>query len=170
MVYNRGLGKGRIQIGPAAAIPGPIHAMEINLVPDLSLLAVLAIFIATYIVVSRFFVRPVVAVIESREHETRGALEVYEAAMARFNEATAKMEERLHIAKREAGEVRERFRAAAAEHRAALVARTNAEAETMVSEAETQLSRDVAVAREKIVHDSESLARLAAERILGRPV
>jgi len=136
MVYNRGLGKGRIQIGPAAAIPGPIHAMEINLVPDLSLLAVLAIFIATYIVVSRFFVRPVVAVIESREHETRGALEVYEAAMARFNEATAKMEERLHIAKREAGEVRERFRAAAAEHRSALVARTNAEAETMVSEAE----------------------------------
>ena len=144
--------------------------MEINLVPDLSLLAVLAIFIATYIVVSRFFVRPVVAVIESREHETRGALEVYEAAMSRFNEATAKMEERLHIAKREAGEIRERFRAEAGAHRSELVARTNAEAETMVSEADAQLTRDVAVARDKIVRDSESLARLAAERILGRPV
>jgi F0F1-type ATP synthase membrane subunit b/b' len=142
----------------------------INLVPDLSLLAIMAIFIATYFVVSRFLVHPVMAVIESREHETQGALEVYEAAMARFNEATAKMEERLHIAKREAGDVRDRFRAEAAAHRAALLEKTNAEAENAVSEADAQLTRDVATAREKIVHDSESLARLAAERILGRPV
>lgn len=142
----------------------------IKLVPDLSLLAVMAIFIATYFVVSRFLVRPVMAVIESREHETQGALEVYEAAMARFNEATAKMEERLHVAKREAGDVRERFRAEAAAHRNSLLEKTNAEAETMVSAADTQLTRDVAAARETIVRDSESLARLAAERILGRPV
>jgi len=142
----------------------------INLVPDLSLLAIMAIFIATYFVVSRFLVRPVMAVIESREHETQSALEIYEAAMARFNEATAKMEEQLHIAKRQAGDVRERFRAEAAAHRAALLERTNAEAEKVVSEADAQLTGDVAVARDKIVRDSESLARLAAERILGRPV
>jgi F-type H+-transporting ATPase subunit b len=142
----------------------------IKLVPDLSLLAVMAIFIATYFVVSRFLVRPIMAVIESREHETQGALEVYEAAMARFNEATAKMEERLHVAKREAGDVRERFRAEAAAHRNSLLEKTNAEAETLVSAADTQLTHDVAAARETIVRDSESLARLAAERILGRPV
>lgn len=142
----------------------------INLVPDLSLLAIMAIFIATYIVVTRFFVRPVMAVIASREHETQSALELYEAAMARFNEATAKMEERLHIAKREAGDIRERFRTEAAADRATLVQRTSAEAEKAVAEAGAQLTRDVGVAREKIVHDSESLARLAAERILGRPV
>jgi F-type H+-transporting ATPase subunit b len=142
----------------------------INLVPDLSLLAIMAIFIATYFVVSRFLVRPVMAVIESREHETQSALEIYEAAMARFNEATAKMEERLHVAKRQAGDVRERFRAEAAAHRAALLEQTNAEAEKVVSEADAQLTGDVAVARDKIVRDSESLARLAAERILGRPV
>jgi F-type H+-transporting ATPase subunit b len=142
----------------------------INLVPDLSLFAVMVIFIATYFVVSRFLVRPVMAVIESREHETQGALEVYEAAMARFNEATAKMEERLHIAKREAGDVRDRFRAEAAAHRSALIEKTSAEAEKILSEADAQLTRDVAAARETIVRDSESLARLAAERILGRPV
>ena len=142
----------------------------INLVPDLSLLAVMAIFLATTFVVTRFFVRPVMAVIESREHETQGALEVYEAAMARFNEATAKMEERLHVAKREAADVRERFRAEAGAQRSALLETTNAEAEKIVAETDVQLTRDVAVAREKIVRDSESLARLAAERILGRPV
>ena len=144
--------------------------MEINLVPDLSLLAVMAIFIATYVVVKIFFVRPILAIIDAREHENRGALEVYEAAMARFNEATAKMEERLHLARREAGDVRERFRAEAAAHRQALIDKTNAEAETIITEADAQLSRDVAAAREKIVRESESLARLAAERILGRAV
>jgi len=144
--------------------------MQINLVPDLSLLAVMAIFFATYFVVSRFFVRPIVAVLDSREHETQSALELYEAAMGRFNEAAAKMEERLHIAKREAGDLRERFRAEAAAHRQSLIEKTNAEAETVVKDADAQLTRDVTVAREKIVRESEALARLAAERILGRPV
>ena len=144
--------------------------MQINLVPDLSLLAVMAIFIATSIVVRRFFVRPILAVIESREHETRGALEVYEAAMARFREATAKMEEQLHIAKRQAGDVRDRYRAEAAAYRAARLNETNTAANKMITEADAQLDRDVAAAREKIVRESESLAHLAAERILGRPV
>jgi len=144
--------------------------MQINLVPDLSLLAVLAIFIATYVVVRNFFVRPILAVIESREHEQRGALEVYEAAMARFNEATAKMEEQLHVAKRQAGDVRERYRAEAASYRNAKIEETTTAASSMINEADEQLGRDVAAAREKIVRESESLARLAAERILGRPV
>jgi len=144
--------------------------MQINLVPDLSLLAVLAIFIATSIVVRRFFVRPILAIIESREHEQRGALEVYETAMARFNEATAKMEEQLHIAKRQAGEVRERYRSEAASYRTSKVDETNAAASAMIAETDAQLGRDVAAVREKIVRESESLARLAAERILGRPV
>ncbi|HEV2722353.1 MAG TPA: ATP synthase F0 subunit B [Thermoanaerobaculia bacterium] len=130
----------------------------------------MAIFIATYVVVKMFFVRPILAVIEAREHENQSALEVYEAAMAKFNEATAKMEERLHLARREAGDVRERFRAEAGAHRQALLETTNAEADKIVDEADAQLSRDVAAAREKIVRESESLARLAAERILGRPV
>jgi F-type H+-transporting ATPase subunit b len=144
--------------------------MQINLVPDLSLFAVMAIFFATYLVVTRFFIRPVMAVIESRESEQRSAQEVYEASLARFNEATARMEERLHAAKREAAEVRERFRGEASAHRTALLERTNAEAEKIVGEADASLSRDVVEARAKIVRDAESLARLAAERILGRAV
>ena len=144
--------------------------MQINLLPDLSLFAVMAIFIATYFVVSRFFIRPVNAVIESREQESRGAQEVYEAAMARFSEETTKIEERLHIAKREAGDVRERFRSEAAKHRTAVLERAGTEAETFVHEADSRLKSDVAEARDKIVQESDSLARLAAERILGRPV
>jgi len=40
----------------------------------------------------------------------------------------------------------------------------------MIADATARLGRDVEEARAKIVRDSDSLARLAVERILGRAV
>ena len=101
MVYSGGLGKGR-WCRPAAAFPGSKKLMQINLTPDLSLLAVMVIFILEYFVVSRFFLRPINEVLESREAETRSAQELYEQSLGRFNEETSRIEQRLHEAKREA--------------------------------------------------------------------
>ena len=144
--------------------------MQINLTPDYSLLAIVVIFILNYLVVSKFFLRPINDVIESREGEVRSANEVYEQSMARFNEATTQMEEKLHAARHAAADVRDRFRREAAAFRASIVEKTHADAGSIVSEADEKLKGDVAAARAKIVTESESLARLAAERILGRPV
>jgi len=144
--------------------------MQINLSPDPSLLAVLVIFIINYLVVRTFFLKPINTVLEARETETRSAEQVYMDALARFEDATAKVEEQLHSAKREAAQVRDRFRGEAGAQRQQMIDQTSAQAKQIVGEADEKLSRDVAVAREKIVSDSDSLARLAAERILGRPV
>lgn len=144
--------------------------MQINLFPDKSLFAVLVIFVINYFVVRRFFIRPVNAVMEAREHETKSADTLYEQAMARFSDATAEMEAQLHGAKRAAAQVRERYRAEATAHRTAVVEKTSAQARGLVDEADAKLKQDVAAARETIVRDSESLARVAAERILGRAV
>lgn len=144
--------------------------MQINLMPDLSLLVVMAIFIAEYFVVKHFFLKPINDVLESRETESRTTQELYEQALARFQEATAQMEQRLHDARRDAAQVRERFRGEAGQHRAGLVERTTAEAKKLVDDAEASLKRTVTDARTKLVRDSESLAHFAAERILGRPV
>jgi len=144
--------------------------MQINLFPDRSLFAVMVIFIINYFVVRRFFLRPINDVLEAREHETKTADELYEAAMARFNEATSHVESKLHEAKREAAGVREKFRAEAGAHRAQLVERTGASARTMIDEADGKLKADVKTARERIVTEAESLAREAAQRILGRAV
>lgn len=144
--------------------------MQINLVPDLSLLAIVVIFFLNYLVVRRFFLKPINDIIEAREEEQQTAERLYEESLARFQEATSQMEEQLHSAKRDASQVRERFRAEAAAHRAATVERTQGEARKLVGEADTRLTADVTEAREKIKRDSESLARLAAERILGRAV
>ena len=144
--------------------------MQIKLAPDLSLLAIMVIFILNYLVVRKFFLRPINEVLEARETETKTAEKLYEDALARFNEATAQTEAQLHAAKREASQLRDRYRNEAGAHRQQVVERTSGEARQIVAEADTKLSADVAAARAKIVTESEALARLAAERILGRAV
>jgi F0F1-type ATP synthase membrane subunit b/b' len=144
--------------------------MQINLTPDLSLLAIMVIFIINYMVVRKFFLQPINAVLEARETETRTAEKLYEDALARFSEATAQTEAQLHTAKREAAQLRDRFRGEASAYRQQVIDKTNGEARQIIGAADESLGRDVAVAREQIVRDSESLARLAAERILGRAV
>jgi F0F1-type ATP synthase membrane subunit b/b' len=144
--------------------------MQINLAPDPSLLAIMVIFILNYLVVRKFFLQPINEVIDQRENERRTAEQIYEEALARFNEATADIESRLHIAKREAAMIRDRYRAEAAARRSQVLERTQGESKKIVGESEAKLSSDVKTAREKIARESESLARLAAERILGRPL
>lgn len=144
--------------------------MQIDLAPNPSLLAIMVIFILNYMVVRKFFLRPINEVLEARETETKSAEKLFEDAMLRFNDATAQTEAQLHAAKREAAQVRDRYRGEAAAHRQQVIDRTTGEARQVVGEAEQKLSGDVAAARTKIVTESESLARLAAERILGRAV
>src|SRR5947209_7883856 len=129
--------------------------MQISLTPDYSLLAILAIFIINYFVVRKFFLRPINEVLEARAHETKSANEIYEQSMARFSEATSRMEEQLHVAKRDAAALRERYRGEAAAHRTSVVDRTSSEAKAIVADAETSLERATAEARDKIVRESE---------------
>ncbi len=144
--------------------------MQIKLVPDASLLAIVVIFFLNYLVVRRFFTKPVTDVLDARETESATAERLFEESLAHFNQATAEMEGQLHIAKRDAAQIRDRFRGEAAVVRNQAIERTQSEAKKIISEADQKVTQDVGVAREKIVLESESLARLAAERILGRPV
>ena len=144
--------------------------MQIDLAPDLSLLAIMVIFLLNYLVVRTFFFKPVNEVLEARELETKTAEQLYESALARFNDATAQMEAQVHAAKREAAKLRDRYRGEAGAYRQQVVDKTSADARQVIAEADQKLSSDVTVAREQIVRESDSLARLAAERILGRAI
>ncbi|HEY5610179.1 MAG TPA: hypothetical protein VIL97_03150 [Thermoanaerobaculia bacterium] len=142
--------------------------MQIDLSPDWSLLVIMLIFWVNYWVVRKFFLQPINKIVEERAHDIRSGEERYEEALARFDEATADMESKLHHARREGSLVRERSRAEAMTHRASLVEKTRGEADKIVASADEQLKRDVTVARDTIVTESEALARLAAEHIMGR--
>lgn len=144
--------------------------MQINLTPDPSLLAIMVIFMLEYLVVRKFFLQPINTVIEEREHERATAEKLYEEALARFNEAASQMEAQLHVAKRDAASIRDKYRNEASAHRGQVIEKTQSDAKKVVTEAEAKLSAEVEAARDKIVRESESLARLAAQRILGRAV
>ncbi|SRR5581483_5446509 len=144
--------------------------MQINLAPDLSLPAIMVIFFLNYLIVRRFFLKPINEVLEARETESKTAEKLHDEALARFNEATSQIEARLHAAKREAAQLRERYRGDAAAHRQAMIDKTNNDAKAIVFEADEHLAKDVNAARETITRESESLAREAASRILGRAV
>jgi F0F1-type ATP synthase membrane subunit b/b' len=62
------------------------------------------------------------------------------------------------------------MRRAALEERTALVDATRKEAETALAQAKAELARDVAAARAQLDTDAETLASDAATQILGRRV
>lgn len=144
--------------------------MQINLAPDFSLPVIVVIFLANYLVVRRFFLKPISDILDWREGEISGAEKAFEDSMARFNQATALMLAKVIEAKREGSQLREKFRGEAQAFRADLVDRTRKQADQIVAAADENLSGDVAQARQTIVSDSEALARLAAEKIVGRKI
>jgi F-type H+-transporting ATPase subunit b len=142
--------------------------MLIELAPDLSLIAIMVIFIAEYFVVKKFFLEPLTRVMSERENEIKTAAHRHEEALARLHEATREMDAKVGEAKKQGSQIRESFRSEASKHRADVVEQTRAEAGKIVSEADAELTTSVASARQKIEHEADALARLAAERILGR--
>lgn len=148
----------------------PTDRMQINLAPDFSLPVIMVIFLANYLVVRRFFLKPISDILDWREAEISSAEKAFEDSMARFNEATAEMESKVIEAKREGSQLREKFRGEAQAFRGDLVDRTRKQAEQIVAAADESLSRDVEKARKTVVTESEGLARLAAEKIVGRKI
>jgi F-type H+-transporting ATPase subunit b len=144
--------------------------MQINLTPDWSVVAIIAIFLANYFVVRRFFIKPVTEVLDWRQSEIASAERLYEESLQRFNAATSEVETRIHAAKREGAQEREARRGEALAYRDQLVTRVRGEAETLSQSARQQLESDTVTARAQIVRDSENLAHLAAEKILGRKI
>jgi len=142
--------------------------MQINLTPDPSLLVIMVIFMANYLVVRKFFFEPVNDMLVSRDREAREAQSLYEASLTSFQAATSEVETRLHEAKRKGAEVREALRAEAIKQRNQAVEQTRAEAGVLLNDAAGRLAADVAEAREKVVRDAATLAKMAADRIAGR--
>lgn len=142
--------------------------MQINLTPDITLPVIMVIFLANYLVVRKYFLKPVNEILVARETEIRSADKLYEDALAAFNEAAEEIEAKLQRARREGTALREERRGEASANRAALIERTRTEAESIARDAGRELDELVAATRQQIAIDSERLAREAAERIVGR--
>lgn len=138
--------------------------------PDLSLFLVVAIFWATYLVLRKFLLSPLGAVLAEREQRADAARAASEAALERQREVAVDLDRRLTEARREALVHREAVRAAAGERRQALLEEAREKARVVAGEAQASLEREVLSARQQLGAEARAIAGEIASYALGRKV
>jgi len=138
--------------------------------PDLSLFLVVIIFWATYVVLRKFLLGPLGAVLAERERRVDSARAASEAALEKQREAAIDLDRRLTEARRETLAHREAVRAAAGERRRALLDEARDKARAVAGEAQANLERQVLSARLQLGAEAKAIAAEIASYALGRKV
>ncbi len=138
--------------------------------PDLSLILVVVIFWAAYVVLRKFLLAPLGAVLSARERRVEDARAAAEAALERQREVAADLDRRLTEARREALAHRDAVRATAGERRQAILDDAREKARSAAAEAQGRLERDALAAREQLGAEAKAIAAEIANYALGRKV
>jgi F-type H+-transporting ATPase subunit b len=138
------------------------------LLPDLSVVWVIFFVLLLTIVLDRLLLKPILRVMEQREHAVRSARELAERAAGEARAASAEFDQKVAAARAEVYRQMDDVRRAALNERAEIMARTRAEAEAEIASASAQLQAETEAARRTLSADAEALGAAAAERILGR--
>ncbi len=138
--------------------------------PDLSLFLVVIIFWAAYVVLRKFLLSPLGAVLAEREQRADSARAASESALERQREVAADLDRRLTDARREALAHREAARAAAGERRQALLEEAQQKSRVVAAEAQASLEREVLAARQQLGAEARTIAGEIASYALGRKV
>lgn len=138
--------------------------------PDMSLLLVLIIFWATYLVLRKFLLSPLGEVLAERERRIDAASAASDAALERQREVSQDLDRRFTEARREALAHREAVRAAAGERRQALLDAAREKARGVAAEAQARIDADALAARTQLGAEAKALAAEIASYALGRKV
>lgn len=140
------------------------------MLPDLSVLWVIFFVLLLTVILDRLLFKPILRVIEQREHAIKSARELAERAAAEARTATAEFDRKTGEARGEIYRQMDEMRRAALAERAEIVGRTRAEAEAEVAAAAAKLQAEAEEARRRLSAEADALGAAAAERILGRRV
>jgi F-type H+-transporting ATPase subunit b len=138
--------------------------------PDLSLLAVAALFWATYWVLRQSVFKPLGSILDGREKTIASATAAIAKAVENEKETLAGIDRRLTEARREAMASKDAVRQAAAKRRQELLDAAREKARGAVAEAQGRLDGDVAAAREQLRRETQALAAEIASGALGRRI
>jgi F0F1-type ATP synthase membrane subunit b/b' len=138
------------------------------MIPDLSVLWIIAFVLLLAVIVERLLLRPLIRTMEERATAVRSARDLAETSAARATEAAARYETETRDARGEIYRQMDERRRAALEHRSALMADARGQAEADLASARAQLETDAAAARARLAQDADALGAAVAERILGR--
>jgi F-type H+-transporting ATPase subunit b len=140
------------------------------MIPDLSVLWVVALVLTLSLVLDRVLFQPLLRTLRQREQAIRSARELADAATARAAEATAAFEARTRAARGEIDQQIEVMRRQALERRSDLIEQTRREADAAVADATGRIRSQAEEARARLEREAGDLADAVVERVLGRKV
>lgn len=154
-------------LGLAAA---PAHASDqLELTPDLFVTAVLLLaFVALVFPLNALIFRPLLRVMDKREENIAGARRRAEQVQAQGNEALDRYEESIRAAREEMVSHRRQHLEAARAELAQTTRAAKDDAERELERAREELLASIDDARDNLRASAEELARISAERVLGR--
>lgn len=127
-------------------------------------------FWITVIVVSKLAIKPLLHVIEEREHRTQGARAEAADFEAKFNEKLAAYEARLAETRQKAADERGRIRATTAIEVDKILTAARTDAAAAVDQVRSAINVERTKAREELKTQAEALGRELAAKALGREV
>jgi F-type H+-transporting ATPase subunit b len=137
-------------------------------IPDLSVLWVIALFLVCVFVLNTLIFKPILAMSESRSKAVRDARELAASAAQKAAEASATFDRTLSTARAEVyGQMDEARRGALAK-RATIMASTKQETERALLDATSRLATQATAARTSLERDAAALAGDIVGRVLGR--
>jgi F-type H+-transporting ATPase subunit b len=138
------------------------------MLPDLTVLWVVALVLALAMILDRLIFRPILSVIKRREDAVDSARQLAEQAANEARQAGEEFERRTQAARSEIYRQVGNMRGPPPPPPAALVEETRRETERVLADARAELAREVEAARARLDADADTLAAAATERILGR--
>jgi F-type H+-transporting ATPase subunit b len=137
-------------------------------IPDLSVLWVIALLLLCVFVVNTLIFKPILHVSESRARAVRDARELAASAAQKAADASHEFDRTIATARAEVYKQMDEARRAALDKRAGVMADTKREAELALQDAVARLSTQAATARTTLERDAQTLAGDIVSRVLGR--
>ena len=138
------------------------------MIPDLSVVWVIAFVLLLSVLLDRLLLRPVTRVMGEREGAIRAARDLAEASRAKAQTASDEFEGKTRAARADVYRQMEERRRAALEGRMELVADTRREVGRSVTAAAARVRTQAEAARAQLDRDADALAATIVERVLGR--
>jgi F-type H+-transporting ATPase subunit b len=136
--------------------------------PDLSVLWVIAAILLLAVVLNRWLFKPVLRVIAEREAAVQSAMQLAEDATAKARAAGAEFDAKMGAARAELYKQLDERRKAGDAYRTELMTKTRGEVDKTLADARTELDAQVAQATTKLERDADQLGRELADKVLGR--
>ncbi len=139
-----------------------------NLTPDASLLVIMAVFWITYLILRFSLFGPIQEILRERREEVDTARAEHEAAVAKTESKIEAERERLTEARVEAASKRDALRREAEGERQRVLGETREATEKRLDEAQEELDRVVANAREGLSERARALAGRMVDKLLEK--